>query len=77
MTPEELSAAISACLTEAVAAGEISVEVPETVRVDRPKSREHGDWATNIALQLGKKAGEEVTVEAPAGSIRYKIVEIQ
>jgi len=27
------------------------------VRVDRPKSREHGDWATNIALQLGKKAG--------------------
>ncbi|MBM7768105.1 arginine--tRNA ligase [Glutamicibacter nicotianae] len=57
MTPEELSAAISACLTEAVAAGEISVEVPDTVRVDRPKSREHGDWATNIALQLGKKAG--------------------
>lgn len=26
---------------------------------------------------VGKKAGEEVTVEAPAGSIRYKIVEIQ
>lgn len=25
--------------------------------MDRPKSREHGDWATNIALQLGKKAG--------------------
>ena len=26
---------------------------------------------------LGRKAGEEVVVEAPAGSIRYKIVEIQ
>ena len=26
---------------------------------------------------LGKKAGEEVNVEAPAGTIRYKIVEIQ
>lgn len=25
--------------------------------MERPKSREHGDWATNIALQLGKKAG--------------------
>jgi len=25
--------------------------------VERPKNREHGDWATNIALQLGKKAG--------------------
>ncbi|MDR4533162.1 arginine--tRNA ligase [Glutamicibacter sp. PS] len=57
MTPEELSTAISACLTEAVAAGEITVDLPDTVRVERPKSREHGDWATNIALQLGKKAG--------------------
>ena len=27
------------------------------MRVERPKSRDHGDWATNIALQLGKKAG--------------------
>ena len=26
---------------------------------------------------IGKKAGEEVNVEAPAGTIRYKIVEIQ
>lgn len=57
VTPEELSAAISACLTQAVADGDISVDIPDTVRVDRPKSREHGDWATNIALQLGKKAG--------------------
>ena len=26
---------------------------------------------------LGRKAGEEVVVEAPAGNIRYQIVEIQ
>ncbi|MGG5751714.1 arginine--tRNA ligase [Zafaria sp. Z1313] len=57
MTPEQLSHAISACLSDAVASGELSVEVPDTVRVERPKSREHGDWATNIALQLGKRAG--------------------
>lgn len=57
MTPEELSSAISSCLKDAVAAGEISVELPGEVRVERPKSREHGDWATNIALQLSKKAG--------------------
>ncbi|ASN52321.1 arginine--tRNA ligase [Sinomonas sp. R1AF57] len=57
MTPEELSAAISACLADAVRAGEISVDVPTDVRVERPKNREHGDWATNIALQLGKRAG--------------------
>jgi len=57
VTPEELSSAIATCLNEAVAAGDLAVEVPAEVRVERPKSREHGDWATNIALQLGKKAG--------------------
>nr|WP_221247280.1 arginine--tRNA ligase [Gordonia humi] len=31
--------------------------IPETVVVERPRSPEHGDYATNIALQLGKKAG--------------------
>src|SRR3954453_16843721 len=31
--------------------------MPGEVRVERPKSREHGDWATNVAMQLGKKAG--------------------
>jgi arginyl-tRNA synthetase len=27
------------------------------VRIDRPKSREHGDYATNVALALAKQAG--------------------
>ncbi|MCO1338137.1 arginine--tRNA ligase [Kocuria polaris] len=57
MTPEQLSDAISHALAEAVSAGEFTVDLPETVRVDRPKSRDHGDWATNVALQLAKKAG--------------------
>jgi arginyl-tRNA synthetase len=57
VTPEELSSAISACLADAVRAGDVAVDVPEEIRVERPKNREHGDWATNIALQLGKKAG--------------------
>lgn len=35
----------------------MNVQLPETVRVERPKQRAHGDWATNVALQLGKKAG--------------------
>ncbi len=57
MTPQELSAAIRAALTSAVEAGELSVAVPDEVRVERPKQREHGDWATNVALQLAKQAG--------------------
>lgn len=58
MTPDELSAAIRACLEAAVAAGDLTVSVPDEIRVERPRQREHGDWSTNIALQLAKPAGK-------------------
>ena len=57
MTPEELSAAIAAALRAAVDAGDLTVTVPDEVRVERPRSREHGDWSTNVALQLAKGSG--------------------
>ncbi|GAA1341502.1 arginine--tRNA ligase [Arthrobacter roseus] len=57
MTPEELSSAILSCLRDAVSAGDINVDPPAEVRVERPKNRDHGDWATNIALQVAKRAG--------------------
>ncbi|MDY6051748.1 MAG: arginine--tRNA ligase [Rothia sp. (in: high G+C Gram-positive bacteria)] len=61
MTPEELSSAIDGALTEAFEAGELTLNDGETapaVRVERPKNRDHGDWATNIALQISKKVGK-------------------
>jgi arginyl-tRNA synthetase len=57
VTPSALSTAIRACLRDAVAAGDLAVSVPEEIRVERPRQREHGDWATNVALQLAKAAG--------------------
>jgi len=57
VTPEQLSAAIRAALQSAVDAGDLSVTVPAEVRVERPRNRDHGDWSTNIALQLAKGAG--------------------
>jgi arginyl-tRNA synthetase len=57
VTPAELSAAIRACLQAAVDAGDLAVTVPDEVRVERPRQREHGDWATNVALQLARQAG--------------------
>jgi arginyl-tRNA synthetase len=57
VTPEELSAAIRTALTEAVASGDLRVDVPAEVRVERPRNRDHGDWSTNVALQLAKGAG--------------------
>ena len=60
MTPEELSQLISYVLAAAASEGEIQLtqaDMPASVKVERPRSREHGDWATNIAMQLAKKAG--------------------
>ena len=47
-----------AALQNAVDAGDLSVPVPSTVTVERPKNRDHGDYATNVALQLAKAAGK-------------------
>ncbi|HET8719333.1 MAG TPA: arginine--tRNA ligase [Nocardioidaceae bacterium] len=59
MTPEQLSDVIVAALTRLVEQGRIRLPegVPARVVVERPKVKEHGDYATNIALQLAKKAG--------------------
>jgi arginyl-tRNA synthetase len=59
VTPEQLSAAIRAAVLDAIAAGQLALapdDVPP-VRVERPRQREHGDWSTNVALQLAKKGG--------------------
>ncbi len=57
VTPEQLALAIRTALAESVAAGDLVVEVPDEVRVERPRNREHGDWSTNISLQIAKNAG--------------------
>src|SRR5687767_2033015 len=57
VTPAELSKVVLSAVRSAVDAGELSVAVPEHVTVERPKNREHGDYATNVALQLARPAG--------------------
>jgi arginyl-tRNA synthetase len=58
VTPEQLSDRIVAVLNALVEEGDLTLPdgVPSTVVVERPKVREHGDYATNVALQLAKKA---------------------
>jgi arginyl-tRNA synthetase len=57
MTPDELSAAVRAAVQAVVDGGDLAVAVPAEVRVERPKVKEHGDYATSVALQLAKPAG--------------------
>lgn len=76
VTPDELSRALGAALHAAVADGTLSLPaeaVPDQVHVERPRQREHGDWSTNVALQLGKKAG--TTPRALADDLARRLVE--
>jgi arginyl-tRNA synthetase len=59
VTPEQLSTAIVDALTALVGEGALALPdgVPAQVVVERPRSKDHGDYATNVALQLAKKAG--------------------
>ena len=51
-------AGIRRVLSQAISTGQLSQEVsiPETISLDRPKNRDHGDFATSIALALAKPA---------------------
>ncbi len=59
VTPEQLSTTIVDVLTGLVAEGTVTLPdgVPASVTVERPRQKGHGDYATNVALQLAKKAG--------------------
>ena len=57
MTPDELSTAVRTAVQSAVDAGDLAVAVPGEVRVERPRVKEHGDYATSVALQLAKASG--------------------
>jgi len=57
VNPAQLADAVRAALSEAVAAGDLALTVPDEIAIDRPRSREHGDYATPVALKLSKTAG--------------------
>ncbi|WP_434966353.1 arginine--tRNA ligase [Janibacter indicus] len=75
MTPEELVEAIRAALTAAIEAGDLTVEVPAEIRVERPKAKGHGDWTTNLAMQLAKPAGMKPRDVATAIAARLEQAE--
>ncbi|ANI41265.1 arginine--tRNA ligase [Mycolicibacterium vaccae] len=58
MTPADLAELLKATAAAVLAEhGLDSDALPATVTVERPRNPEHGDYATNLALQLGKKVG--------------------
>ena len=60
MTPQDLAHHIQTAVKSAITSGSLELspdDIPQQIVVERPKNPQHGDWATNIALQISKKAG--------------------
>jgi arginyl-tRNA synthetase len=58
VTPADLAELLKATAAAVLAErGLDAAALPQTVTVERPRNPEHGDYASNLALQLGKKVG--------------------
>lgn len=58
MTPADLAELLKITAMAVLAEHDLDVSaLPQTVTVERPRNPEHGDYASNLALQLGKKVG--------------------
>ncbi|WOQ68717.1 arginine--tRNA ligase [Microbacterium limosum] len=73
MNPEDLSAALLAVITplaEARRPGSAEGLTAADLPLERPKNRDHGDWASNAAMKLAKRVGaapRELATEIAAG----------
>ena len=53
-----LAAQIQGAIARAIERGDLGGTVPAVIPLERPKNRDHGDYASSIALQLAKPAGK-------------------
>jgi arginyl-tRNA synthetase len=57
MNSADLAALVADSVRAAISSPGIAADPPASVRVERPRHRDHGDYASNVALQLAKSAG--------------------
>src|SRR5262249_48894406 len=72
VNPQELAAAVSSAVAASLDAGEITGTSPSEGLVERPKNRQHGDHATNVALRMAKGAGRPPREVAEAIAARLR-----
>ena len=71
MTPEQLAVEIHRIITNIAEAADAELSLtPEALQPERPRNREHGDWASNAAMKFAKPLGtnprqlaEQITAE--------------
>ena len=58
MTPQDLQAQLLTIVTDVISAHDGEIQVTDAdVHLERPKSRDHGDWASNVAMKFAKRVG--------------------
>jgi arginyl-tRNA synthetase len=55
---EQLEETIKEAISRAIQAKALSGAVPDSIKLERPKERTHGDYATSVALQIAKPMGK-------------------
>jgi arginyl-tRNA synthetase len=75
MTPEDLAVAVRECVLALQAEGSLAGQAPDEVVIERPKNRDHGDYATPVALTLAKSAGRPPREIADLVAARLAAVE--
>ena len=72
MTPEELSNLINNAVESLITAQKIEkIEIPE-IKIERPKSKDHGDFASNIALALSGGRDSAMVALIVARMFKYR-----
>jgi arginyl-tRNA synthetase len=58
MSESTIQEGVGSAILEILRGAELGCEIPDSLTLDRPKNREHGDYATSIALALAKPSGK-------------------
>jgi len=58
MSEATIQGAVALAILDVLHAADLGCELPATLTLDRPKNRDHGDYASSIALALAKPSGK-------------------
>ncbi|CAB4529496.1 unannotated protein [freshwater metagenome] len=78
MSEATIQEAVALAILEVLSAAQLGCELPPTLILDRPKNRDHGDYASSIALALAKPAGKnprDIALIIQAGLAGHKDIE--
>jgi arginyl-tRNA synthetase len=72
MTPEDLAMTVRECIKALQGEGALAGDLPAEVIIERPKNKDHGDYATPVALTLAKTAGRPPREIAELVAVRLR-----